>query len=294
MNEIKLDKHTLETELSSLTSYTKIAKKYNINRKKIPTLCKEYGILTLDERRRLNEEKICNDYINNLTIDEIRKKYKISDRKIYELIKKYNLSRRDKIFEILNQNKDMLYYLAGLTASDGYLYDKKNRIEINLQLSDVGLIDKITEYLGLTTYIDEERNRCSLMIHSLKLFNFFKELGMSQNKSKDLSLNLDKIDLEFTHAFIRGYFDGDGTIFCYEGKYRANIVGNKDTMHKIYNILIKNDIHCVIYDTHAKNVQFDFYRVAINKKEDIIKFRDYIYKNNFIYLDRKYNKLHAV
>lgn len=102
--------------------------------------------------------------------------------------------------------------------------------------------------------------------------------------------------------FIRGYFDGDGTIFMDRKYYKTNICSICESfLQEMKAYLEKNHIECRInveirenkkmktptgYSENCKNM----YRLYVSKQAEILKFKDFLYRNSTIYLQRKFDK----
>jgi hypothetical protein len=94
--------------------------------------------------------------------------------------------------------------------------------------------------------------------------------------------------LEKYKNFIRGYFDGDGSISVSDKNGRllsTSLLGTKEFLISVMEIL-NIDIKHLKKDKRHKNNTF---YILFNIK-DSLKFYEFIYLNNCICLDRKYNK----
>lgn len=100
-------------------------------------------------------------------------------------------------------------YWAGFIAADGCV-DTKGRLRFYLQLSDYQHLEKFASFVGSNHKInkDEKRNRCSIeftcrsMVEDLLYWNIVPNKSISYTPPKGF----------FNSHFIRGLFDGDGTI----------------------------------------------------------------------------------
>lgn len=96
---------------------------------------------------------------------------------------------------------------------------------------------------------------------------------------------------ELIRHFIRGYFDGDGTVYTYRNKY-TNVAfsGNKNFLVSVKSHLMNNNIvksECkVVKEQKDKNC----YKYPFSSQADVKRFYDYIYKDATVFMERKYNK----
>ena len=89
------------------------------------------------------------------------------------------------------------------------------------------------------------------------------------------------------HHFIRGVFEGDGCITkSRTSKHKCVSISSAsyNFIIELQSILEKNHIHTNIY----KNKEI--YSIKTCKKETILKFKEFIYKNCEMYLKRKKEK----
>lgn len=120
-------------------------------------------------------------------------------------------------------------YLLGFYAADGSINEKRKTFRVHLQKSDAELVylykDLISpdarlftmqerDVKGRNGQIVKAHESVGVDINSSKLCNDLVNLGFGYNKSY-AELNLPKIDEKLIKHFIRGYFDGDGTISYY-------------------------------------------------------------------------------
>lgn len=107
--------------------------------------------------------------------------------------------------------------------------------------------------------------------------------GIGAKKSLTLTFPRIMKDNDFCNAFIRGYFDGDGSICLYKnGVFDIKICGTKDFLEGIKN---QANIECRISIPKSK-----IYELRISSNSERKKFLSYIYKNSNIYLTRKYDR----
>lgn len=198
-------------------------------------------------------------------------------------------------------------YILGLIYSDGCLsfdsHTQKYRISISMNEKELmQQIQKImTPYKKLYDYKHPRGKQATYSVISTnkKDISFLRTLGMTERKS--LTLSFPDIDKIYLPHFIRGYFDGDGSIYVntttthYKGiikkYYYTNVsftTGSKKFATKLQNILMNNCIKCtLVKDSRVDNSSW---YVKIYNQDNVINFYYYIYTNSKLYLERKHYK----
>lgn len=188
-----------------------------------------------------------------------------------------------------NQNKA---YLLGLLYSDGCISGK----QLTLLLKDKEHILKIYNVFKFFNYnerIYKGRKYYYLNKMDEKLYLDIVSNGLLSRKSFD-NKELLKIPFynELTRHFIRGYFDGNGgcTLKVTNNKKsktqkRVYIYSNSYNFLQEVEVFLNNNN---IETSLKKNS--DVYKLSIRTKSYKLFF-DFLYKDSFIYLDRKYYKM---
>lgn len=133
------------------------------------------------------------------------------------------------------------------------------------------------------------KNQYRLTIFNKHICETLNKIGMVQNKS--LILTFPDIDESLYSHFIRGYFDGDGSVSFSESNSNCivTITSTIEFCSAIKEIL-KNtiNINTGIYNASNKN---GITKVAsISGKFQVEKFGQFIYQDANHYLQRKYDK----
>lgn len=185
-------------------------------------------------------------------------------------------------------------YWAGFLAADGNV-DEKGRIRIMLKYDDIEHLKKFKEYLKSSHTISTntiEYNRCSFEFTNKEMCEDL-DLNFNIVPRKTSILKFPKfIPDEYLKDFIRGYFDGDGSI-CESFSNRNSVTatlyatiacGSKEFIHTLFEIIGKNlDLngHLQEFKDSTK------WQIKFNTN-DAKTFLTYMYKNSTVYLDRKY------
>ncbi|MCU0678718.1 MAG: LAGLIDADG family homing endonuclease [Candidatus Pacebacteria bacterium] len=118
---------------------------------------------------------------------------------------------------------DNFAYAIGLLVSDGNL--SKDGRHIIFTTIDPDLVRNFTIALGIDVYIrsksDQRKRTCyDVQFSDVRFYRFLNGIGIFQNKSK--SIGAVQIPKEYTMSFVRGVFDGDGSVHSYFDKRWAN------------------------------------------------------------------------
>ena len=170
------------------------------------------------------KKSIVNDMLNStLTEKELRNKYNIGCR-IYKKIKdEFNIRKttvrkkkfkcNENFFEVID-TEEKAYWLGFLYA-DGCVQQKGNyyTTKIDLATIDRNHIEKFKKSLDSNHNINDYKDHSKIVIGSKKMFNDLNNKGCVPKKTLILEFpTIEQVPEHLVHHFIRGYFDGDGTI----------------------------------------------------------------------------------
>jgi len=186
-----------------------------------------------------------------------------------------------------------LAYIVGFFLADGSIsnYDKCGKYTIRLQCNDKDIIEKMANVCGYKNKIMEikykykNRNNCGYRIAFAGKFiwDFFTKLGFDNNKTHNARVPK-QLPNKFINHFIRGVFDGDGSL-CIRNRTtkvypNINIVGTENIIVFISKCF-KN------YNNFYKCKQSIVWRIDYNGS-NARDFLNYMYKDSTIHMDRKY------
>ena len=176
-------------------------------------------------------------------------------------------------------------YVLGLWFADGCIYGNK-MFDITLHNKDKYILKQVAkelEYEGsLYDYVDRQAAR--LNFSCVVIYNDIVSLGGCENKS--MVIEFPEVPNEYLPDFIRGYFDGDGSIMEIKNNRlnSAFTCGSKKFLDKLLEILkTEAGIEGGSYDPSSYTLRFG--------KKDTIRLGKYMYKNNpELFLKRKKDK----
>lgn len=258
------------------------------------------------------EQEIIEQY-ESKTSTELAKEYNVSKSKIVQVWSKANLKGKDAYIYHYDKNffdkidSDEKAYWVGFIAADGCIYCPKNNrqkiLSISLSIEDESHLEKLNKSLHSNKPISYTSRKgekgqllryCNLQFSSDKLCDDLIKIGVTPKKT--YSVNFPKISENFLPAYIRGYFDGDGSISKSFEKNtlhicNVTITGFSQNLRNFQNYLESNGIKSSLVkdkrDYHKEENEF-FGHLTFTNKDMKKKFLHFIYDNASVYLDRKY------
>lgn len=112
-------------------------------------------------------------------------------------------------------------YVLGFILSDGHV-SKGNHIMFTIHKEDADILEKIRDAVGSTHSIKPTREKyVSLNIASKVMADRLREIGLDNHKtfSLDIEKVIQVVPDHLRRHFIRGMFDGDGSIRIYKYDY---------------------------------------------------------------------------
>lgn len=284
-----------------------IAKKLERNDCTIGRFLKKNGLkagYTKNGILKSDVEDICSLYEQGKSAKEIMSKYadKIKcENTVINIVTRNGIQARPRgthvefdvnYFEKIDSEEKA--YFLGLFLTDGNVHKMKRntdqyRIQIDLKYQDEYIIKRFKDAIHsnnqVSHYNKNGRNEAIFAIHSTKMANDLRAYGIYENKTFDAELCY-KVPYELFKHYIRGIFDGDGTVYVRNNKKQQFAFGFYGTHKLVQQVqeylneqigMTKNSI----YD--KETVSF----ILNSKKQDVINFYKFIYSDASIYLTRK-------
>lgn len=293
-----------------LVDYTTLSQKLSRSEGAIRAKCFDLGLVKNDRWTQseidylslnysdMNTKEIANALCRTVTAINIKAK-KLG-------LKKYEYTCNFDFFEKIDTEQKA--YWLGFISSDGWISISDTgagTIGIELQISDIDHLKKFNKDIGGNYKIDVFEKTCNLSNDSIKLFKMCRirvysrkmvndliKLGLSNNKTENLTLP--NIPQELMRHYIRGFFDGDG---CVRGR-KKTLASGHIKMCPICDITSKcvsflEEIRAYLYNN--KNICSYIYfnennigRLYIHKNQHTLDFLNYIYADSSVFLSRKF------
>ena len=252
-------------------------------------------------------DNIVEMYQNNVSLREIERRTSHGRPAITKMLEtlsvkttsgnhyRYNFFNFDFFEKIDNE---LSAYWLGFMYADGCV-EKQNKygeqtFKIAIHEKDRELLENFKIDINSTYPIREDHSRGKehvqviQQLRSQKTVDDLKRLGCVENKSLILKFpSIEQVPLEFLPHFIRGYFDGDGSISKYKRQqtysydFNISFVGTESFIKGLYEYI---QMGSIITDKRKKNSWY----LNINGNQQIIKFYHLLYDNATRFMKRKY------
>lgn len=267
--------------------------------------------ISINKKTIQEQEQIIKAYENNMSLREIERQYGVSRQTVSAFLEKKGIKKtkgnhyrkffhNEDFFEVID-NEEKAYWL-GFMYADGWVMDHSQRygqdqFGISLKIDDEQHIRKFLTSIKATNPItyDYSSGRkhalAKVVLTSQKTVNDLIKHGCFKKKTFLLQPPTTIPDDLIPH-FIRGFFDGDGSIVKASGKYyekyhKYHFQVSFSCMETIaYWLQHFFGFGSVVKDQRSKQ-SFSY---TLGGRNCILKFYHTLYDNATIYLDRKYER----
>lgn len=184
-------------------------------------------------------------------------------------------------------------YFLGLMASDGCITDE-NKLLIGLAREDEGVLKVFKSCIHYTGPLYQIAGRTSkhkdqtrLQVRNKNLYEALKGHGITERKS--LTLKFPELSDSMIPHFIRGYFDGDGSVKFNNGVVHVRFVGTFEFLSKLQNILIEKCSLSKVKMYQANKAKNTF-ELTYGGDIQCIRIYNYMYDNCSFFMQRKKEK----
>ena len=205
--------------------------------------------------------------------------------------KKYLLN--EKVFDKISNQE--IAYLLGFIYADGNIC--KNNLSISLVRGDKKILEKFNTLFETNKPLipipakGKDKPQFKLLLSNKYMAEKLKSLGVIERKSLVVTFPLYLKPKLYQH-FIRGYFDGDGSIGIKKNlkDYRLSFCGTSEFLYGIQKILNMNlGVHFrKLY--RKKSLEVNSYSLDYNGRIQVEIIMDWLYKKATIFLIRKKEK----
>lgn len=256
------------------------------------------------------KQNIIIDYQNNISLRELEKKYHHTRSNLSKWLETIGIKttkgnhyrkyfHQEDFFETID-TEEKAYWL-GFMFADGYIINNENKygedqFGLSVAADSADVIEKFKISLKATNPIRYDTSGKKLgkqVLHKLvltsqKTVNDLIDKGCYKNKT--LILEPPKhIPNDLIRHFLRGFFDGDGSLTRHQRKNSTHIQFTVDfTTTKPVAEWIKSILGYGAVSKEQRREYTWYWKLSGNQQ--VIHFYHYLYDDATIWMDRKYNK----
>jgi hypothetical protein len=258
-------------------------------------------------------EKVLSFYEKEKDLNILSAEFNIKKKNIAEFLKskhvfikgQYGGARKYQVNKYFFDNIDSeeKAYFLGLLYADGSNRLVRGEVNLTLQEKDYYLLEKLNNLINPARPIYKLPKKVStggeiyrMSINSKYVSNKLNELGVFENKSFKLIFPKWLNEELFSH-FIRGYFDGDGSVSVNKNitKLQIQIIGTESFLNDIMEILVKNcNVNHTKLGLNHKNNTNNIRILGYSGNNNAKKIYKYLYKDANIYMLRKKDKFKMI
>jgi len=270
--------------------YIQIAKENNVSTKTIQRKLKKFGLTNPSEKwseeelTLLKKEYELNPDVYSLFPDRTTLSINHKASRL-SLPKKIPVSGYRVNSHFFKSWSDEMAYVLGWFFSDGCVHSNNRCCSIHLHKKDTEILEKLKKVMQSTHPLYFIYDSVALRIYDYLLHKTLIKLGCIPRKS--LVVNFPDVPIEYLNHFIRGYFDGDGSIcFNKPNVIKVRIFGSKLFIEKLQAIL--EDLLSINFNqTHTIGNLYSCECYGDNAR----KLCRWMYKDSEdLYLQRKWNR----
>ena len=189
-------------------------------------------------------------------------------------------------------------YVLGFITADGNICHSGNAHTLDISCDDEDIIGKIKVVMDYSGPIRQKLRQNKKISYSIricdqKIFNNLRDLGITERKSLTVS---PRVNMVFVIDFLRGFFDGDGTVYLRNIKYPSKLAAAfytaskpmADFTHSILKSLL-GDIYTSSIRVTLRENRHPYYSLGLGHKASL-KLSSIMYANTTLYMERKFQK----
>lgn len=259
---------------------------------------------------------------NNVSLRKLQEKYNINRHKLAKIFEEMKVKTTKgnhyrtyfhnfDYFEKIDSHEKA--YWLGFIMADGYIQQYKNKyygedcLGITLHENDSDMLDKFKNAISATNPVkfytektqsswvkkgyNPESKICKIILKSQKTCDDLIKKGVTYNKSLEKNLpNPDELPREYFYSYLRGYYDGNGTVYIHKRK----TIENSFSFAFSTCISFAKDLQNIIGGTIIEDKRCDYrvctLKLTIKESEDLF---EKMYKDSTTdtRMERKYLKI---
>jgi hypothetical protein len=266
----------------------------------------------------ISAEQLKKDYNDLKSINAVARKYNVDSGTIKSRLIKFKIKYKPALkyncdWDFFSKDTEESFYWAGFIVADGCVKVRKSshgygkefyEMSIGLSIIDENHLDKFKQCLQSNHPVKNfkvkgrsykgnqysETYKSEITIVSKKICDDLLKFNVVPRKSLIYNYPEWIIGHPLENHFVRGYFDGDGSLYASKSKnkkteqFHFNVLGTENCLKNIKNFL--NLMESVSKIRKIKNI----YSLDYGGNNLVKKICKILYENSSIFLKRKYEK----
>lgn len=245
------------------------------------------------------KDEILEMHANGMSIHKIAKHFGEYEQAVSTIIKKYG-QHKPRTFYNFNvdffetiDTEEKAYFL-GFIAADGCIQNNSSGVmvlSITINNRDIDILERMKEAMKAEQPIIhlKRHNMVRITFTRKKLISDLMKYDLTERKSLTMGPMLHHLSESMKPHFVRGYFDGDGSVYIAHTGYPGNYVPRHYVSFRGTEAFLESfrDYFSIKGSLYFSNGTHQW---RFGAKSDVERFRDIIYKDAAVFMSRKHEK----
>lgn len=235
-------------------------------------------------------------FLSGLSLEEIARRHKLCPHRLGKMLKAEGITihrnnqkyqYNEDVFD--NIDTEEKAYWLGFLYADGYIDKRGQVLEIALASVDLEHLKKLVKFLSPSSIPIVKRKYKNFVSYRVSFGNRKLVAGLIKNgciNCKSKLIKFPELPIKLIRHFIRGYFDGDGSIGEFGMSVCCGSLDFIETLQKQFAIHIPGYTQVKL----SKDNRADVYSLQKSSPRAALKVLTYLYHDSAIFLNRKLEK----
>lgn len=258
----------------------------------------------------IDKVAICDAYIAGARISVLAKQHDVTYCNIYKLLQRRGIPIRgdstgrytfNRAFFRLIDTEEKAYWLGFLYA-DGWLTPQRNTVSLGLKADDSYILSEFVRHLDgdrpvtpITRKGTNPQARVEFTDADM-IADLIRQGCTAQKTFSILFPSEGQVPPQLLHHFIRGYFDGDGSVWFRRKagrivEYQCSVVSTEHFCRRLREVCQRLlGVNLYVRQANRKTAKQKVYSAELCGRDCVRTFLAWLYKDATVYLKRKHDR----